>query len=287
MILILVISIISASLNSVYLHKSKLDNKKSVFKFNLMCSLVWCLVLFIANGFRLHITKNAFLFGAIYGIAQVGFILFKTQAMNNGPVSTTTLVGNSSLVVSVVVCFILWNEPITFVDIIGLILLFVGIVLCTYKKSGQKYGKYWKFYVIAFLILSASVGIIFKAYSKTGNTDNVGDMLLISSLVMLIAYLLIYVLIGGFKGNNILDKKEELIFIRYAFISGLLSCLYNRLNIYLCGVLDGVIFFPIFNGGVILLSTLLAIRMLKEKLLLRQILGVLSGISGICLIGIL
>jgi len=58
-------------------------------------------------------------------------------------------------------------------------------------------------------------------------------------------------------------------------------------NIYLCGVLDGVIFFPIFNGGVILLSTLLAIRMLKEKLLLRQILGVLSGISGICLIGIL
>lgn len=288
MLLLLAISIISASLNSVFLHKTKLNDNKSIYKFNLLCSLVWCLVLFIANGCKLQITKNAFAFGVLYGIAQVCFIFFKTQAMNKGPVSITTLVGNSSLVISVVVCFILWDEPITFVDIIGLILLFVGIVLCTYKKSEQKYKKYWKVYVIAFLILSASVGIIFKAYSKTGKQNNVGDMLLVSSIVMLLAYSIVCVFIGSFKGGEVtLDKKEKLIFIRYALISGLLSCLYNRLNIYLCSVLDGVIFFPVFNGGVILLSALLAIRMLNEKLLLRQVLGVLSGILGICLIGVL
>ena len=105
---------------------------------------------------------------------------------------------------------------------------------------------------------------------------------------MLLSYSIVCVFICSFKGGEVtLDKKEKLIFIRYALISGLLSCLYNRLNIYLCSVLDGVIFFPVFNGGVILLSALLAIRMLNEKLLLRQVLGVLSGILGICLIGVL
>ena len=288
MICLLIMSVVFASLNSVYLHKIKLNNISSICRFNLICSLVWCIILFIANGCKLRIASGALLFGFIYGIAQVLFIMFKTAAMNSGPVSITTLIGNSSLIISVFVCLVLWNEPISFPDIIGLVLLIAGIVLCTYKKSEQKYSKLWKVYALFFLIFAASVGITFKAFSKYADSANAGDMLLIASLVMVLAYSVICCFIRNSKfENEFTEKKEISVFVRYALLSGVLSCLYNRLNIYLSGALDGVIFFPTFNGGVILLSTVLAIILLKEKILYKQLIGICSGIAGICIIGIL
>lgn len=75
-------------------------------------------------------------------------------------------------------------------------------------------------------------------------------------------------------------------FILYASVSGILSCVYNRLNIYLSGALNAVVFFPAFNGGVIMLSTVLSVVLLKEKLNFRTSIGILLGIAGICIIGI-
>ena len=288
MIWLLIVSVMFASLNSVYLHKIKLNNSGLIYKFNLICSFTWCVILFVTNGCKLSITTDSLLFGFIYGISQTLFILSKTAAMNNGPVSVTTLIGNSSLVISILVCLFLWNEPVLVTDIIGLVLLTTGIVLCTYKKSEQKYSKLWKVNVIFFLIFSASVGITFKAFSKYGDYDNAGDMLLIAAIVMTLLYSLICCFISNYKCKNVFtDRKELFMFIRYALLSGILSCFYNRLNIYLSGVLDGVVFFPVFNGGVILLSTVLAILLLKEKPLTKQLIGILIGISGICVIGIL
>ena len=55
----------------------------------------------------------------------------------------------------------------------------------------------------------------------------------------------------------------------------------------LFGALDGVIFFPSFNGGVVVLSTGVSMIIFKEKLSAKQLIGLLLGISGICIIGIL
>ena len=141
MIALLPLSILGASLNSAVLHKADLTEKGTIYKFNLFGTLVWCVCLFIANGGRLHFDTNALLWGCVYGVTQALFILFKTAAMNSGPVSITTLIGNCSLVVSVVVCFILWNEPISPADIGGLVLLMVGLSLTTYKKTSGTFTK--------------------------------------------------------------------------------------------------------------------------------------------------
>ena len=115
--------------------------------------------------------------------------------------------------------------------------------------------------------------------------------MLISACVMLVSYAVICLFTGGFKrdvpSGNGEEKKARRQFVLYALVSGALSCGYNRLNIYLSGALDGVIFFPVFNGGVIFLSTVFSILLLKEKLNLKQIAGICVGIAGICVIGIL
>ncbi|MEE1239756.1 MAG: EamA family transporter [Acutalibacteraceae bacterium] len=285
MLYLLLFSIVFASLNSVLLHKAKIT-RNDIFKFNFLCAAVWCICLFIANGFELQINKSVLLWGIIYGVTQTLFILFKTLAMNSGSVSITTLVGNFSLVISVVFCFIVWGEAISLLDIVGLIFLMVGIILSSNKKSSSASNSKWPIYLVFFLVFAAAVGISFKAFSKTGQSEYAGDMMLVAAMVMLVTYAFICLFTrkcnSADNGSKI--NKE---FIVYALASGMLSCVYNRLNIYLSATLDAVIFFPAFNGGVIMLSTVLSLILLKEKLDFKTSVGILLGIAGICIIGIL
>lgn len=285
MIYLLLFSIVFASLNSVLLHKAKIT-RNDIFKFNFLCSAVWCVCLFVANGFKLQINKSVLLWGIIYGATQTLFILFKTLAMNSGSVSITTLVGNFSLVISVLFCFAVWGETISLLDIAGLVLLMLGIILSTNKESSAASSHRWPLYLIFFLVFAAAVGISFKAFSKTGQSESAGDMMLVAALVMLINYVAICLLVKkrNTSYNSCKISKE---FIIFALVSGVLSCVYNRLNVFLTGALNAIIFFPAFNGGVIMLSTVLSIVLLKEKLNLKTSIGILFGVAGICIIGIL
>lgn len=290
MYLLLFLSIIFASANSVVLHKVKLDGSK-IYKYNLIGTLVWCICLFVANRFTLTLNSDVILWGVIYGVTQALFILFKTQAMNTGSVSVTTLIGNCSLVVSVLACFILWGEGVGIPDVLGLSVLIVGIFLTTFKKTTESYNRKWLIYSALFFVCAAGVGLTFKAFSKSASPEMAGDMMLFSSIVMLISYTIICLFTGGFKSEkeknvNKDSKDEQKLFIIYALCSGFLSCVYNRLNIFLAGELPGVVFYPSFNGGVVFLSMTLSILLLREKLSRKQIVGIAIGIIGICIIGV-
>lgn len=291
MFYLILLSIVFASLNSVVLHKSDLSGGSAVYKFNMLGAAVWCVCLFSLNGFKLHIDRTILFWGVVYGITQALFILFKTLAMNCGAVSVTTLIGNSSLLISVIFCFFVWKEPINIADIIGLVILMLGIVCSTYEKKNNScetkslISRKWVFYSIFFLVFAASVGISFKGFGKTGKINFAGDMMIVASLVMLVSFALMSLF------TTKLDKTQQPFkvqkeFIIYALLSGCLSCGYNRINIFLSSVVDAVIFFPSFNGGVVFLSAILSVIILKEKLKLKTSIGIVLGIIGICIIGI-
>lgn len=281
---LLLVSILFASANSTLLHRANLGGRGAIYRYNLICSAVWCVCLLAANGFTLHLSGDVLLWGAIYGVTQTLFVLFKTAAMNSGPVSVTTLIGNCSLLVSVFVCFALWGEPITPADGLGLLILLLGITLSTYKKSEGKMTLRWRILSLLFLVTAAGVGIVFKAFSKSADPTAAGDMMLTSAIVMLVLYTLISLILGGVMPTAA-DGGGR--FALLAALCGVMSCAYNRLNIYLSGVLDGIVFFPLFNGGVVILSALLAVLLLGERPCLRQWLGILTGTVGITIIGIL
>ena len=284
---LLPISVAFAALNSITLNKAKLIDRNAVYRYNLIAAAVWCVCLFIACKGQLPDDTSTWIWGGVYGITQALFILFKTEAMNSGSVSVTTLIGNCSLLISSVVCLILWHEPISVADVIGVLLLLSGVLLITHKNSDGKFSRKWLIYTFFFLIFGAAVGIIFKAFGKISSSD-AGSMMLAASVVMLLFYFIFFI---ATRENSVPKSErgstEDKRFVLLALISGLFSCMYDRLNIYLAGNIDAVIFFPAFNGGVIILSALLSVMLLREKLSMKQIFGLLSGAVGICIIGIL
>lgn len=286
MYIMLLLSIIAASFNSVVLNKAKVKKLDDVFFFNLIVSLIWCVILFAANKGRLFVAPRILFWGVFYGLTQTCFILFKTLSMSTGSVTVTTLIGNSSLLISIFVSLIIWHEPITAVDIICLGFLVLAIFLCTYTKDASKDTNHtpsWKYYVLFFLLSAAGVGIVFKAFGKSGSSQYCGDMMFVSSIVMIISNLAICFFTGGLKSKKVAAHSKG--FITFAVLSGILSFLYNRLNIYLTGNMDTLIFFPSFNGGVVLLSAVLSVLICGERLKITRLIGLAVGISAICVIG--
>lgn len=280
------LSVFTASFNSIILNRSGVRKKEEVFGFNFIGAFLWCIMLFIIAKGNITLCFDVVFWGILYGSVQALFILFKTLAMSTGSVAVTTLIGNSALLISIFVSLLVWKEKVTLIDVSGLLLLCLAIYLCTYKKNRVTYTPQWKYYTVFFLIFAAGVGIVFKAFGKSGNLEYCNDMMFIAAVFMMLFYLSAHFLAGGFRSGYLLVAPSRK-FLICGLLSGALSCLYNRLNVFLSGSMDAIVFFPVFNGGVVLLSTVFSVMILKEKLSSKQVAGVVTGIIAICLIGIL
>lgn len=62
-----------------------------------------------------------------------------------------------------------------------------------------------------------------------------------------------------------------------AAVSGICMAFANIINLYLSGVMDAVIFFPVVNGANIVLTTPAGIVLFKESLTKKQWVGLLLG----------
>ena len=72
----------------------------------------------------------------------------------------------------------------------------------------------------------------------------------------------------------------------FVIVAGIIIGAVNKINLYLSGVMVSYIFFPIVNGGVIILSSLAAITVFREKLSRNQLIGLLFGIASVLCLGI-
>jgi drug/metabolite transporter (DMT)-like permease len=164
--------------------------------------------------------------------------------------------------------------------------LLLGILLITYKRGSAHVTRGWVIYSLLFLIFGAAIGLVFKAFSKSGS-GRAGDMMIVACIVMLISYTVICLVCGGLLSQlPRMIRSPKSGFLPVALVAGVLSCTYNRLNIFLSGELIGAVFFLCFNGGVVILSTVFGVLLLREKLNGVQLLGTALGVAGICVIGI-
>lgn len=274
-------SVLLATGNNVLLHTRSSGGMKSSFLFNFYVSLVWIVMLFALLRAWPTITPVTCFYGCLYGVFQALFLFFKMQAMMTGPVSITTLIGNCSLILSTGLGVLIWQESVGWSQWLGVGLLIAAMVLCTRSSPGMPLTKKWGFSCAGFFVIAGSIGVIMKLFSKVAPNE-VGSIILISAVVMAAVYLLLYFLCALRDPTPVRLTKRELLL---ALSCGLVSCGYNRLNGYLAGVIDSIIFYPVFNGATILLSVLCGCLLFKERFARRQIWGFIVGVIALLLAG--
>lgn len=280
--LLLVLSIIFAAANGLLLHgyhNRGLRGLGDILLFNSLISCVWSVIMFPLNGFS-PISSETFWWGFLFGITIAAQLLCKMQALATGSASITTLVGCSSMLIPTAIGIMAFRENVFPLQVVGAILLLMALFLCCSLKT-EKVKYTWIIWCILFFFSNSAVGVIFKFHQASENAGQVNGMMLVASLVSAVFLALISVVVSK-KQENSLPRVPRSIII-FVICCGIASCGYNRLNISLTGLLPSIIFFPIFNGSVILLTSLLSAICFKEKLKKAQLFGLILGVVALML----
>ncbi len=287
MLISICLSVFSSCLLRSFSNKKLASNSGDLFLFNAALSVVWTIVLGIwyLSSSDTGASPMAYVFGAAYGVIMCAFLFTKTCSLGEGPVSLTTLVGSCAFIIATWFGVIYANEPpINTVQYAGMALLIISLILCINpKKSGEKLTLKWFIYAFAFFVSGGFLGIINKMFGKSDVSTEVNAMMLTASVVTAILFTIIGFLFNNVTGRpNPTIKKEAWI---YVIMCGMTSCLYQRLNVMLAKEILSVIFFPVSNGSMVLLSTIMGKILFKENLKPMQILGIIFGLIAIIMTG--
>ena len=282
-------SVLLAALNSIILRKFKnrtFQSPGDSFFFNGGLSAIWIVIMLIwllASG-EVSITSSAICFGTIYGVILCLFLYFKNQSIATGPVSLTSLIGNCAFIVATWFGVIYVPERISAFQLLGMALIILSLFLCINpQKSAEKLNKKWFLYCIAFFLSGGLIGIFYKVFGKSDAAQEVNGMMLTASIVSCILF---------FGAGMVVNKSARLPMpsikkgaLIYILLSGITGCIYVRLNVSLSSIIPSAVFFPVANGGIVVLTTIGGALLFKEKLNKAQLLGIIVGLIAIVITG--
>ena len=290
------ISIVCAVANNIFLHLLSSERRNpNPYLTNAIISAVWVVALLLYNQGWTDITNVTLVYAFLYGIILTGFIFFKTMAMATGPIALTALIGCSGFIVTTTFNSIYWKDPINSFNVAGMILMITAIFMINYTPDStnatqEKTSLQWKIYSALFFAFAVATGIFFR-FQQHFDKPHTDEMMIMSALFTTFVLLGVFI-VGVFKqkrSNNqtsthslaMKTMKEKWKMLGIIVICGLCSCAYNRMNMYNTGSLPNTIFFPIFNGGVVILSFFSGWLLFKEKPSKLQFIGVSLGVLAL------
>lgn len=286
--LILFFSTFVCTLNSTVI--KKFSNRKPSRAFNAVSvatlSLVAGIVLLVWGGFG-EISTFSLLFGIAFGTVVFVNGFFTVLAFASGPWSYTFLIICLSMLLPTFSGAVFWHEHITLQQYIGMVLVVLCFILSVEKdKDEKKANLKWIIFTVIAYLTSGSVGIMQKIHQTSVYADELNAFLIVSFLAgALLSGIsaIIFTVKDGFEDHKVTPKELTSAFVMF-IITGITTATMHRLNLYLLGIMDAAVFFPIMNGVPIILTSLIAFLVFKEKLTKKQWIGLSVGVVAVVLL---
>ena len=205
--------------------------------------------------------------------------------MKLGPMSFSVLFTYlSALIPTVFGCIYRSSMPTT-VQIIGLILMVITFILSIDFNEESGMSVKWLFAVAGSFLGMGLIGVCQTVHQTSSFAYEINGFLFWTFTFALLFFILLYIpyfIKGGKIGKNTYKPIDW----ANMTITGVFMGAINLINLYLSGKLPSIIFFPIVNGGVIILSGIASLVLFKEKMSKKKLCGLIIGIAATCLIGI-
>ncbi len=292
--ILMICAILLAVVNSSFLHRFAnrgLDNAGDVFLFNGGTQFIWSILLLVfcifTNTLRFDAVTIAY--GVFYAFLLCALQVFKQLAYSDGPVAITTLVGACAFLITTAYTVIFEDDTISILYIIGIITLICSLFLCIDIKqkksdaSNMSLSPKWVLWCSLMLASGGALGIFYRVFGASSASPNMNSMMLFAAVLSAVLLTAI-----SFSANAVTKKplpKISKTAWKYMLINGFTSCIYIRLNLSLANLLPGTLFFPVSNGGILVLSTLVGVMFFSEKPSKKQLIGIIAGFASIAYIG--
>ena len=280
--LMLVLSMAACLLGSIirkYYTDKTGGNLRGIYVFNIVTSLLTCLILLVWGGVG-SISLFTLLLACLFGIVTVAQTVFMLKALDTGPMSYTTVICSFSSLISALSGTMFFGETLTAMHIIGMALMAGSFLLAVEKTPGQKAAGFrWLVYCIITFVCTGSIGIMQKLHQSSAYSQELNAFLVIAFGVSAVASVPLLFLAP--RGDMRPGKKARWLLWGSIILCGITIALNNKWNLYLSGVMDSAVFFPVVNGGGMVLSALAAVVFFQEKPTRKQWLGILLGIVSV------
>ncbi len=224
-------------------------------------------------------------FGAItLGLLFVSiFFVMALTAQRNG-VSVVSVAGKMSVVIPIIFGVVLYNESLSAIKIIGIVLAIIAVYLASVKEDLKKHEKAGLVLPAILFLGSGAIDTILKFVEINYVKEN--EVSLFSGSLFGFAALF-GLLILGFKTI----RKREAFGIKNV-IAGIVLGVPNYYSIvFLIKALqnknlESSTLFTINNVGIVVVSTLIGLLLFKESFSLKNKIGIALAITGIILVAI-
>ena len=245
--------------------------------FNGLTSLAAVLFL-LAMGLPQSLSPFTLVLGVVFGLVVAGQNLASLQALKLGPLSYTMVICSLSTLIPTVSGAIWWGETISPVQYAGIGALVICFVLSAGGEGAQKKASLrWMLWCLVAFLSAGAIGVIQKWHQNTPWKDEQEGFLLVALTVSALFS-------GGVLALLALRKRSEREVRSYFGLLRLCVALNNKLNLYLAGVMDSAVFYPVMNGGTLMGTTLCACLLFRERLTKRQWIGLAVGIVAVILL---
>lgn len=196
--------------------------------------------------------------------------------------SVTALLVLYGMVIPAVAGPIFWKEPFGVLQIVGVFIMLISNFLLNKKGDAEeKASGKWLFLAVLCFLFSGTVGIIEKVHQTSVYKDE-------RTMMLLVAYFMMFCfsLIGSIVTK---DKNNKVAFApagKYGFLAGISVGFLCQINITLAGALNTLIYYPISNGGAVILTLLVSRFLFKERFSGKQTIGFILGLISIIAISL-
>lgn len=155
------------------------------------------------------------------------------------------------------------------------------------KKNKTRLSGKWFACVTVAALASGGIGIMQQVHQRSVYRGELMTMLTIAfaaETVILIVALCAFIAKCGRSAvfsRPPATKKSAVLLVFLIVLAGLGGMLNHVINMYLAGIIDSAVFFPLVNGSNLVLVTVLSIFVYRERLSVLQWVGLAVGIAAV------
>lgn len=283
---LLVVSIIvsvTSNLPKAFFSKKVSASPIDVNIYNLIMAFFTGVTILLINGGFGTFSVYSLVMGVIFGLVCALQLVTNMKALEIGPFSYTTVIISLSAIIPTISGVLFFGEPpIDVFQYIGIALMIVCILMSGGKKADdaeKKISAKWLLLCFASAILNGGIGVFQKVHQASSHKDEIG-VFLISAFVVSSAYSIFNLVTMSRKPELRAQMrfKPSFFSVGLPIFGGISYGTCHVVNLYLSGVVDAVIFFPLVNLIPFAISTIVATIAFKEKLPLRKWIGIGIGV---------
>ena len=206
--------------------------------------------------------------------------LLMTASTQRSGVTVTSLSSKLSVVLPTLAGVVLFSEKLNFVATMGIVLALVALVLVVGGKNATDKDIKINWLLPVLIFFGTGTGdILMKLTEQQNTSDDMGFMIaFIYFIAMLFGFLV--VAFDLIRGKSKWQWKNAIGGITLGVINFFSTfCVYNAMRCF-----DNVVLFPVYNIGVVCLTTLTGWLLFKEKLTWKNYLGLAIAIIAVILI---